>query len=163
MSINTSETDNLGGIQKIYPIPASNVRVFGAIFNSEIHSFTVTSGTDLTPIYVIRDSIKFTQDHKPSDSGDYFDTKFEAVAPKDRIELQNFIRTLEFTHYILVFKDNNNQFKVMGTPDEPLIVSADLTTGDIESKMNGYTLTFSRKLRDRSPFSSALPLVADPD
>jgi hypothetical protein len=162
MSNYTAQTDNMGGIQKIYPIMVSSIYNFAKIFNSEIHAFSVYTGTDLTPLYVIQDSIKFSQELKFSDTGDYYDTKLEFVVPKDRIELQEFINTLEFTKYIVVFLDNNGQFKVIGTPTEPMHVSAELDSGNIESKLNGYTIAFTRKLRERSPFSLALPAFYTP-
>jgi hypothetical protein len=163
MSLTESQTDNMGGLSLIWPIAVSSLKTFGDIYDAKINTFSVLSGTSLDPLYVMSETLKFKQEKKDGAEGIYFDTKLEAEAPADRIELQKFISSLENEKYILVFKDNNGQYKVMGTPDQPLNIDAELDAGQVEGALNAYRITFSRKLRQRSPFSTSLPAVALPD
>lgn len=147
----------MGGIQKIYPIPVSIIDAFDDVYNAEINNFTILEGLNYDFLYVIKDMIKFSQEKKESADGTYYETRLEVFTPTDRIELQRLVNTFETTHYIVVYQDNNGYYKVIGTPDEPLNIEADLDSGQIESGLNGYKITFQRKLRSRSPFIEALP------
>jgi hypothetical protein len=157
MGTTTAPLDNMGGIQKIYLIPVSIIESFADIYNQQIHDFTITEGYAYSFLYVIKETIKFSQEKKSGADGDYYETKLEAFSPADRTELQSLIENIEANQYLVIYQDNNNYFKVIGSPDEPVNISADLDAGQIESGMNGYKITFERKLRFRSPFIEELP------
>jgi hypothetical protein len=163
MSTTEAQTDNMGGLQKIWPIALTSVGSFADIFDAELHVFTLIAGTSADPLYVIRDTLKFKQEKKVTADGTYFDTKLEADVPKDRIELQKLMELIDVNNYIVLIQDNNGQYKVIGTPDEPMNFEAELDAGQIESALNCYKITFTRKLRFRSPFIDTFPIIGDPE
>lgn len=150
--------DNFGGIDKIYPIDIDDIATFDQIFHSKVYQFTVYS---LNVLSVDKEQTQFSEPHKKTSSGNYFDTKLKAVIPKDRQELLRWANESQDKRFLLVMVDNNGIIKVAGTPDEPLQLFADYSPGNID-KLNNYKITFERKMRTRAYFLDALPNEVPP-
>ena len=152
--------DNMGGINRLYFVPLNNIQAFDYIYDGYIHVFSLEVGI-CDSLYVVEDSIKFSQRKKSDSTGTYYDTKLSAVVPKDRPEILVKINEMDGAQYVLIYIDNNGYKKVIGTPDELMNFSANLDTGTIE-KLNGYPISFTRKLRQRSLLIESLPVTPPP-
>lgn len=148
--------DNQGGLSRLYFTPVTNVALLGDIYNGYANGFSLHL-TPLDYIWVLPDSIKFSQDKKSGSNGDYFPTSIRAMIPKDRPELLLKMEEMDGKEYVCVILDNNDYYKIVGTINEPLRFKADVNIDGIES-LNAYGIEFARSLRFRSPFIENPPI-----
>jgi hypothetical protein len=150
--------DNTGGLSRIYFTPVSNIFQYENIYDGQIHNLVLNTG-EMDTLFIVPDSAEFTQEKSQSPAGDVFATSLTAIIPKDRPELLAKCQEMDGKEFIVVYKDNNGYYKVLGSPEEPMKFSADVNTGQRES-LNKYTVKFARSLRFRSPFIADIPTSA---
>ena len=111
-------SDNLGGLLKIWAVPPDDI--------------TISSPG----------SISFTEKESQENYGLGYKNELNAFIPKDSPETQAIINDMIGRKWVVIMLDQNEYYKVAGTPEIPLRVSFDLDTGSDTPDRNGHPVSF---------------------
>lgn len=140
-------SDNLGGLLKIWAIPPDDLSIsFNAV------SFFTTD--NIIEMYCSPGSISFTEKETQEKYGLGYKNQLNAFIPKDSPETQTIINDMSGRKWVVVLQDQNEQFKVAGTPEIPLRVSFDLDTGMDTPDRNGHSISFYGTQTSKARFIS---------
>jgi len=140
-------SDNLGGLLSIWAVPPADIYIgFNAV------SFFTTD--NIIELYCSPGSISFTEKESQEIYGLGYKNELNAFIPKDSPEVQAIINSMSGRKWIVVFLDQNEQFKVVGTPEIPLRVSFDLDTGSDTPDRNGHSISFYGTQTSKAKFIS---------
>jgi len=115
-------SDNLGGLLKIWAVSPCDISIsFNAV------SFITTD--NIVEMYCSPGSISFTEKMTQEKYGLGYKNEINAFIPKDSEEVQSIINDMIGRKWVVILLDQNEKFKVAGTPEIPLRVSFDLDTG----------------------------------
>ena len=128
-------SDNLGGLLKIWAVPPDDI-VIG--FNTT--NFRTTA--NIIEMYCSPGSMSFTEKETQEKYGLGYKNEINAFIPKDSPETQAIINDMIGRKWVVIILDQNQLFKVAGTPEIPLRVSFDLDTGSDTSDRNGHSISF---------------------
>ncbi len=103
-------------------------------------------------MYYSPGSISFTEKESQEKYGLGYKNELNAFIPKDSPEVQSIINSMTGRKWVIVFLDQNEQFKVAGTPEIPLWVSFDLDTGSNTPDRNGHSISFYGTQTSKSKF-----------
>lgn len=145
MKLLSKPSDNLGGLLSLWAVPPADLTIG---FN--VVSFLTTDNT--IQIYCSPGSLSFTEKETKEKFGTVYNAELKAFIPKDSPEARNIIDQMSRRKWVVIILDQNEQFKVSGTPDIPLRVSFDMDTGSDPSERNGYIVSFYGKQITRSLF-----------
>jgi hypothetical protein len=140
-------SDNLGGLLSIWAVPSKDISI---CFNTV--SFFSTD--NIIEIYCSPGSISFTEKESQEKYGLGYKNEFNAFIPKDSPEVQSIINSMSGRKWVIIFLDQNEQFKVAGTPEIPLRVSFDLDTGSDTPDRNGHLISFYGTQTSKAKFIS---------
>jgi hypothetical protein len=142
-------SDNLGGLLFIWAVPPDDIVVS---FNTA--NFRTTD--NIIEIYCSPGSISFTETATQEKYGLGYKNEINAFIPKDSAEVQVIITDMTGRKWVVVFLDQNGQFKVAGTPEIPLRVSFDLDSGADMADRSGHSVSFYGAQTSKAEF------IADP-
>ena len=140
-------SDNLGGILKIWAIPPDDI-IIG--FNTA--NFITTA--NIIEMYCSPGSISFTEKESQEKYGLGYKNEINAFIPKDSPEVQSIINDMTGRKWVVILLDQNEQYKVAGTPEIPLRVSFDLDTGSDTPDRNGHSVSFYGTQTSKAKFIS---------
>ena len=112
----------MGGLLKIWAVPPSDIAIS---FNSV--SFLTTD--NIIQLYCSPGSISFYEKESQEKYGTAYKNELNALMPKDSPDVLKIINQMSGRKWVVILLDQNEQFKVAGTPEIPLRVSFDLDTG----------------------------------
>lgn len=138
-------SDNMGGLLRIWAVPPSVVTVSG-------NSVSLSSTTDVIAIYATPGTIGFSEKETNDRAGTSYDTELVAKSPKDSAEAREVLDLLDGRRWVLIYLDQNEQYKLVGTKYNPLRATVDLDTGTDTPAYNGYAIAFKGKQQFRSRF-----------
>ena len=128
-------SDNLGGLLAIWAVPPADIYIgFNAV------SFFTTE--NIIEMYCSPGSISFTEKESQEKYGLGYKNEINAFIPKDSPETQAIINDMIGRKWVVILLDQNEQFKLAGTPEIPLRVSFDLDTGADTPDRNGHAVSF---------------------
>jgi len=134
-------SDNLGGLNKIWAVPPSDIIV--SRFSAEI-----ISSENIIELYCTPETMQFTEDNETVHGSVSYDTEITAVIPKDCQENASLIDHLSGKKWIVIFQNENEQFKVSGTNDIPHRYGGKFDSGKAISDRSGHEISFhSTQLR----------------
>jgi len=128
-------SDNMGGLLKIWAVPPSVISIV-----SNTVSFSTTDA--IVEMYCSPGSMSFSEKQAEGKPGISYKTELNAFVPKDTPEAQAIIDDMSRRKWVVVYMDQNELCKVVGTVDNPVRVSFDLGTGADTSEKNGHTVSF---------------------
>lgn len=137
--------DNMGGLLRIWAVPPSVISISGS-------TASMSSTTNVIAIYATPGTIGFSEKEVSGKPGQSYDIELVAVTPKDSQEARDILDLLDGRRWVVIYLDQNEQYKVIGTPETGLRVSTDLNTGKDTSDMNAYTLKFYGQQPNRAVF-----------
>jgi hypothetical protein len=140
-------SDNLGGLLKIWAVPPADITI-----NDTSVSFTTTN--NIVEMYCSPGSMSVTEEESNGKPGISFKTEINGFAPKDSAEAQLIIQAMTGRKWIVVYLDQNEQYKVAGTVVIPLRVAFDLNTGSDTPDRNGHSVSFYGTQVSRAKFIS---------
>ena len=140
-------SDNLGGLLFIWAVPPDDITVS---FNTA--NFRTTA--NIIEMYCSLGSMSFTEKESQEKYGLGYKIQINAFIPKDSAETQAIINDMIGRKWVVVFLDQNEQFKVAGTPEIPLRVSFDLDTGADTPDRNGHSISFYGSQTSKAKFIS---------
>jgi len=138
-------SDNMGGLLKIWAIPPTDI-----IIGSNSVSFTTQD--NIVEMYCSPGSMSFTEKESAEKSGTLYKTELNAFVPKDSESAQQIIAGMTGRRWVVVYLDQNEQYKVAGIVDIPLHVSFDLGTGADTPDRNGHSVLFSGSQVSKAKF-----------
>ena len=128
-------SDNLGGLLSIWAVPPDDITIS---FNTA--NFRTTA--NIIEIYCSPGSISFTEKETQEKYGLGYKNELNAFIPKDSPETLAIINDMCRRKWVVILLDQNEHFKVAGTPEIPLRVSFDLDTGADTPDRNGHSISF---------------------
>ena len=140
-------SDNLGGLLAIWAVPPEDI-----VLSFNTANFRTTA--NIIEIYCSPGSISYTETATQEKYGLGYKNEINAFIPKDSPEVQSIINSMSGRKWVVVFLDQNEQFKVAGTPEIPLRVSFDLDTGADTPDRNGHSISFYGTQTSKSKFIS---------
>lgn len=140
-------SDNMGGLLKIWAVPPSVITI-------GINAVTFNSQTDIVEMYCSPGSMSFTEKENKSGAGSKYKTNLSAFVPKDSPEALALIESMTGRKWIVVYLDQNEQYKVAGTVANPLHVAFDLNTGSDTPERNGHSVSFYGTQLNKAKFIS---------
>ena len=90
-------------------------------------------------------SFCFIEQKSIADGGDCWEVTIEGIIPKLNHDTSSVIETLERGEWLVLSQDHNGTVHLSGSVETPLLFSAERTTGDAYTALNGYTFSFSGK------------------
>ena len=129
-------SDNMGGLLKIWAIPPTDI-IIGS------NSVSFTSQDNIVEMYCSPGSMSFTEKESAEKAGTIYKTELNAFAPKDSDSARQIITGMTGRKWVVIYLDQNEQYKVAGTVEIPLRVSFDLGTGTDTPDRNGHSVLFS--------------------
>jgi len=139
--------ENMGGLLRIWAVPPSDITISGNTVN-----FSKT--TDIVAMYCSPDSMGFTEKQGNGSGDTYFDTELTGFTPNDSEETSELISDMCRRHWVIVYIDQNENYKVAGTVNNPLRVAFDLDTGKDTANRNGHAVKFYGKQLAKAIFIS---------
>jgi hypothetical protein len=140
-------SDNLGGLLAIWAVPPEDI-VIG--FNTA----NFKSTANIIEMYCSPGSISFTEAVTQEKYGLGYKNEINAFIPKDSPEVQAIINDMTGRKWVIILLDQNQQFKVAGTPEIPLRISFDLNTGADTPDRNGHSISFYAVQTSKAKFIS---------
>ena len=128
-------SDNMGGLLKIWAVPPSEISI-------GINSVSFSTTDNIVEMYCSPGSMSFAEKQNQSNAGISFKNELNAFLPKDSPEALVLINDMSRRKYVVIYLDQNEQYKVAGTPTLPLRVAFDLATGSDTPELNGHTVLF---------------------
>lgn len=128
-------SDNLGGLLKIWAVPPDDISIS---FNTA--NFRTTE--NIIEMYCSPGSISFTEKESQENYGLGYKNELNTFIPKDSPETQAIINDMIGRKWVVIMLDQNEYYKVAGTPEIPLRVSFDLDSGADTADRNGHTGNF---------------------
>lgn len=137
--------ENMGGLLKIWAIPPSVITITG-------NTVQFSSTEDIIEMYCSPGSMSFTEKQLRENAGTAFQTELKSFLPKDSPEATRLINEMINRRWIVVYKDQNEQFKMAGRIQIPLRVAFDLDTGSDTPERNGHSVSFFGKQTNKAVF-----------
>lgn len=138
-------TDNLGGLLKIWAVPPSEITI-------SLNTVSFSSTDNIIEMYCSPGSISFTEKESQEKYGLGYKNELNASIPKDSTKVQSIINDMSGRKWVVILLDQNEQFKVAGTPEIPLRISFDLDTGSDTSERNGHAVSFYGMQTEKAKF-----------
>lgn len=138
-------TDNLGGLLSIWAIPPAELTI-------NLNTISFSSTANIIQLYCSSGSLSFSEKETKENLGTVYQTEINAFIPKDSPEAQEIINGMSRRKWVVIILDQNEQFKVAGTPQIPLRVSFNLETGSDIPDRNGHTVSFYGKQISKAQF-----------
>lgn len=140
------QTENMGGVLRLWAIPGSDITVAGNVV-------TIVSDTNMVNIYVREDSATFTEDISKSFAGTIYKVDLSSVVACDNSDTLKLINEMERRcKYLVIYQDGNGNYKLAGTVKTPLRFTAKATTGLGAAALNHYAISFSGNQLKRAIF-----------
>jgi|GEM_PF-3173053 len=162
LSLARPSGDNLGGLLALQLFKASDV-VRLADHDGVIlpESLQMRSGVTIAGMYFTPGTAAFSQDAAETDQGDLYKWKLAFSVPKLAPDIHYWLQAQRGYDLIAIVMDGNRNSLMIGNPDYPLTLKANLDTGNKPSAKNDYGFTLVGESPDPAlfylMFESALP------
>ncbi len=137
--------ENLGGFLQLWVIPKND-----CYLNSNTVTFSTTN--NIYQIYCTPETLKFTEKPKETNAKTFYNVDITGFLPKNRQETLDAIIAMENKWYLIILKDSNGFYFLIGTAAYPLKLDANLNAGKNVSDLSGYHFHFSGKTITRAIF-----------
>ena len=146
-------TSNIGGCHTFHFIKADNVQliVINTLHNN-VSELVLKLHTAFHSGYASFRSLQFQENMRNNDSGRFFLTRISGFYPGLTNHILNIFSAMQAQEFIVVITDNNNQKRLVGTPQSPLKFTFNQASGANPTQRNGFEFTFEGKLLCQSPF-----------
>ncbi len=141
--------DNLGGLVKIWAIPASQFLAVG-------NSFSIGDTNNIYELYCSPDSMQYSTYSEKSIEGTIYNATIKGFAPGNTDLLEITLRRMMTQKWVIITLDGNGKYLLAGSRRFPLTLSSKVDTGLDTSFRAGCKFSFSGKI----PY--ALQIVGNP-
>lgn len=158
-----NDCPNTGGVRRLRVWPASNVRLPAYAGSTLGVPLTLLDKDNYADIWFQPDSAGFDEAEDFEAAGPFYKPQLQLVVLRDAPDLQEAIARLRAVRYFVVaYADGNGLTKLVGTPENPLRLTAGLETGKKPTDRNAYPLVFAGLTPQPAPFYLTLPVGVAP-
>lgn len=158
-----NDCPSAGGVRALRVWPARNVRLPAYVGSNLTQPLTLLDPGNYADIWFMPDSAGFDEPEADDAQGPFYKAQLQLVVLRDAPDLQEAIAQLRAVrHFVVAYADANGLTKLVGTPDNPLRLSAGLETGKRPGDRNGYPLTFAGLTPQPAPFYLTQPVGVAP-
>lgn len=144
MKINKHSGNNSGSINKFYLIPCSGINKILPSTTPGQMRLTTYSGTCAIELPVTMDKNGYTEKKVEDATGKWYDISASGFIAGSSPELAKALLSL-YEQYVLVYLDNDGNYRLIGSKFEPINILTSFTTGMTFATLKGSTFSFSRK------------------
>jgi len=152
--------DSVGGVAEIYLTEFANVASITAT-SGVITAMTCSTGKKFWTFQVEKENATFTQPGTRSvENGTlFYDQTATYTLKKMSAQKRNLLDNLMKNRLMVIIKDNNGEYQLMGQVNGADVTTVEGTTGKAFGDMNGYTVTVTGKEKDPANFVTAALLA----
>lgn len=132
-----SKEENIGGLLQLRLVQVPNI----VEFDIQLGGVNLTYSA-FEDFYFSESTARFREPSRLTDQGAQNNAELTVVSPRDRTELRNFLNDNAEVEFICIFTDRNSERWVMGTDTQAAQKAEALSSGEIPSQRNGYTIKF---------------------
>jgi hypothetical protein len=148
----SKQKNNIGGIARLYAVPIELLTGLAASGTSGVYDATLSDTDEVYNISAIAESIQATEEEKRSSAGSYFDHQIRATIAKDTPDLMIALNELSGKRLIMIYRDHNDRFKLVGSTTEAIRISNKTFSGEKISDLQKADLIFEGRTVNRSRF-----------
>jgi hypothetical protein len=146
---------NPGGYSTFYFIQKQYVSSFPITVNGVAAApLMFWSQKDWLTGYATRGTLQYTEDTQSDANGLFYVKTITGFIPGDRPELISMLEDMVKERFIVLLKDPQGNYRLIGTPAAPLEFTANFSSGSANSDEKGYRFTFTVNSIVRSPVYS---------
>lgn len=139
-----TEGDNLGGNEEFYFIPVDDVvAIPRAISNRVLDPITLGEDLNFYKGKGVIETLGGDMEHKAITQGNTFLHQFSAFIKGDDATHGAQMEEMTYYRFIVIRKDRNGYYKLLGGMDYPLRFTYKLISGNETQQLKGYQVTFS--------------------
>jgi len=146
------QKNNIGGIAQLYAIPISVLTAITASATPGVFIITLSSTDEVYDISAIAETIRESEDSQQAGAGNYYAQQITATLGKDTPELQLAFEDLINRRLVVVYRDQNDRFKLVGNMTEAMRASYKTDSGAKVADLQKADLVFSGKTTTKSRF-----------
>ena len=140
----TKPTDSMGGLLKMWLIPASDFLLIGSLA-------VVTDSDSLYRFYFKKESLSFSETpDNQSRAGQFFNVDLSGFVPGVTPDIIAAIADIDSKDYVAVFQDGNGRYRHAGTQLTPLQLNSTFYSGKSTADPAGWELKLTGKTTQRS-------------
>ena len=153
LSLPLRECPTAGGVRALRVWPASNVRLPAYSGSNLTEPVTLLDEDNYADIFFLPDSAGFDEAEDFDAAGPFYKPQLQLLVLRDAPDLQEAIARLRAVRYfVAAYTNGNGLSKLVGTPDNPLRLTAGLETGKKPTDRTGYPLVFAGLTPAPAPF-----------
>lgn len=154
--------DNMGGNRRFLFIPDTDIELFPPVANQLINTPPILkSDCSFYKGYSSHKTLLFDEKQQKSDAGTYFNQILSGFYPKINPLALALFSDMQMRGFILIVLDNNNQLRIIGTPDHSARLRYSLSTGATPATRNGIEYEFYCQSIFPAPFFSDTSFFED--
>jgi hypothetical protein len=146
------QKDNIGGIARLYAVPIGLLTSLATSATPGVYAITLSSTDEVYDISAISETIEASEEEKTSAAGYYYEHQIRATIAKDTPELMLALDDLTGERLVMIFKDYNGRFKLVGSLTESIRISTKTDTGAKVSDLQKAELVFEGKTINRARY-----------
>jgi hypothetical protein len=100
----------------------------------------------------VQETLSYSEDEEVGKLGIYYKARVSGTLPKDSVTLSQALKELRGRRLIIVYKDNNGNYKLLGDRENYMEAVKSFDTENNYSGRNAYKLKFEGKLLQESAF-----------
>lgn len=148
----SKEKNNIGGIARLYVTPAENLTEIQSTAVPGVFSITLSSTEDVYDLTAIAETVRGFQEMKYSAAGLYYEHLVQATLAKDTPELQLVLQELAGRRLILILRDHNDRYRLIGSTTEAVRISHKTSSGAKIADLQAADLSFEGRTTRPSVF-----------
>ena len=137
--------DNMGGLIKIWAIPADQVSVSGK-------TVTIASADNVYVVYCSPGTMRHSEPKEETRAGIHYNTAVKGFSPGITEDMEAALKYMDPRSWVVLFMDGNGDYRLAGTKANPLQLVTDLDTGQNTADRAGCEFLFSGKQILRARF-----------
>jgi len=146
------QKNNIGGIARLYAVPIELLTAIVPSSTPGAYAITLSSTEEVYDISAISESIQATEEPKPSSAGYYFEHQIRATIAKDTPELSLALLDLYGRRLVIIYRDQNDRYKLVGTMTEAMRLGYRKDTGAKISDLQQAPLVFEGRTSSPARF-----------
>lgn len=134
----------VAGIDSFYYLPVADIQSFPEPINLKVNiaQILLKEGAAWIPGIALDNSLEHEEDRQGEAHGPLYEKKVSGQLPGDDHAMQELFRQHEYQALILRFTDRQGKRRLVGTPDEPVYLSAGYNNEGNHSGTKGYAFSF---------------------
>jgi len=151
---------NLGGIDQFWFIPVDDVhRIPDEESNVIEQDIQLLGDAKFSVGYATQETLQFTENQNRDAQGNFYEQSLSGFYPKDQENVASLFEGMAAERFIVIFRDNNGYYKLLGSLANPCKFTATFESGDSANGRNGYSFEFTRTDVEKAPFYQGIILT----